>query len=181
MSKTRTKAPATPVPQNATEANALLAVIGRQGRHLEMMETSLNNALNDVKSTSDERTAPVAKSLKENLKALKAYAEANRSTLLRGRTKSVKWPAGVIGWRKRPPSIQVRRGLKVGELVEVIRGMGRKFQKLLTVKHSLDKETMLKHPTLIEEIDGASIEDDAEDFFIEPFGAELNNTEEPDT
>lgn len=169
----RLKSPATAVsiPQNFDQASAVVAEIGAAQRELQRIEAAMNDALATIKEEFEIQAAPIKGLVETKTKALQIWGEANRATLTReGKVKTAQLPAGEIGWRTRPPRCLVR-----GEeaVIETLRRIG--LARFIRTKEEVNKEACLNEAAVAKSVPGISITQ-GEDFFVQPFEAELANT-----
>lgn len=186
--KKKTKAAALDVPQSIDEANALLAEYGELFNEAAHIEADMNAALAKAKSDAEEQAKPVAERMLQVFDALNAYAGAHRKDLTQdGKTKTVKLPAGEIGWRMNPPSVKWKSGFNGEKIVAGIKALiddvviktlqdAERLGSLrgfIRTKEEPNKDAMGDNPDLAREIPGVKIGSSGEQFFLAPFGAEL--------
>jgi len=93
---------------------------------------------------------------------VQAYCEAHRADLTQnGKKKSVRFPSGQIGWRKRPASILIADAEVA--LADALRWGLTQFVR---TKNSLDKDAMLKEPKVAATVVGVTVVAGAEEFII---------------
>lgn len=171
-SAAKTKMKAIDVPQTDAAADALLKEYGETYNILANLDTGMNDALAKVKATFEEQAAPYQERLKTIFMQLTSWGAAHRDRLTEnGKTKTVKLPAGEVGWRNLPPSVRWKKGFKVEEIVEAIKAAG--MRRFLRHKEEPNKERMLEEPEAAALIDGVIIGSGGENFFVAPFGADL--------
>ncbi|CAM6892323.1 Prophage host-nuclease inhibitor protein [Citrobacter freundii] len=164
--KPRTKsAAAVAVPQCRDDVISDIRKIGDITRVILRRETELNDKIAAL--TND--VAPGIEALKKELGRLQAgvqtWCEANRAELTKdGKTKTANLTTGEVRWRKRPPSVTIRK-------VEDVIALLKKFSlgKFLRNKGEINKEAILASPNEVKGIAGISIKSDVEDFEIIPF------------
>jgi len=165
------KAPALNVPQSDREADLLLMLYGEQSRVVAELQTRMDAALARAKADFEGRAKPSQEVLKGLFEQLQAWGAANRSRLTAdGKVKTVELPAGKIGWRSRPPSIRLTA--KIDEVIKTLRTL--KLARFIRVKYEVNKEALLEEPKRAATIAGIKVVTDAEDFYVEPFGADLS-------
>jgi phage host-nuclease inhibitor protein Gam len=168
----RTKAPTIVVPQSDDAADALLKEYGATVTLLEVIEARLDSALAGVKMHYEGEAKPHQERLKTMFKQLFAWGAAHRDRLTdQGKSKTVKLPAGAIGWRNRPPSVKWKKGFKVEDIVQAIKDAG--MRRFLRLTSAPNKERMLEEPDAAAMIKGVVIGSAGEEFFVAPFGADL--------
>jgi phage host-nuclease inhibitor protein Gam len=167
--KTKTLGINLPVPQNREEAAATLREIGEINRKVARLEATLNDRLSKLKEAAETEAQPLRDAVEAKLNGLKVWAEANRTTLTGGdKTKTVDLGTGIVKWRKRPPSVTLR---KVEDILARLKTMG--LQRFIRERQEVDKEAMLKEREVATTVAGVSIGSEGEDFVAEPFEVEL--------
>jgi phage host-nuclease inhibitor protein Gam len=170
--KKKTAMAAIQVPQTDEEANALVAEYGEHFNAIANLQVGLDDALAKVKATFEEQSAPHQERLKTLFMQLTSWGAAHRKRLTEdGKTKTVKLPAGEIGWRNLPPSVRWKKGSKVEDIIAAIKAAG--MRRFLRLKEEPNKERMLEEPEAAALIDGVIIGSGGENFFVAPFGADL--------
>ena len=112
------------VPQSYAAANALVERYGALARELERAETDLSQSVAALKVQIETRIAPLIAERKTIEAQLEAYGEDNRDELTgHGKLKHHALPAGRIGWRNDPPSIQFKKGTKADDVIATLREM----------------------------------------------------------
>lgn len=166
------KAPAIAVPQSDAAANDLLKEYGETANTLARNEADLSDAVAKVKATYETAAKPLQERLNTIFDQLAAWGAAHRTRLTEDtKSKTVLLPSGSIGWRFDPPSVRIRKGLKVDDLIATIKKAG--LRRFLRIKSELNKERMLDEPDVANTIDGVRVGRGDEKFFVEPFGAQL--------
>lgn len=169
--KTRLKTPAAVVtiPQNQDEANAAIRAIGSAQRDLIRIETAMNDELARIKERFEAEAAPLKARIESATNALQVWSEANRAALTRdGKVKTAQLPAGELGWRTRPPSCTVRGADAV---LATLKRLG--LTRFIRTKEEINKEACLNEADIARAVPGISIAQ-GEDFFVQPFEAELS-------
>lgn len=148
---------------------ALVARIGELERERQRMVADADERLSAIKQTLGHALEPIAAELEDARKAVQAYAEAHREDLTNGgKTKTVAFTTGEIGWRQRPPSVSVRAADTV---IETLKRMG--LNRFVRVKEEVNKEAILAEPEAARGIAGLAITVGVEDFFIVPAETEV--------
>lgn len=165
------KLPAQKLPQSRGEADGLLAEIGALERQIAMIDAELAATVEQLTESARTHADPLAAERDARVKALAAWAEANKSTLLEGDRRSHALAHGTVGWRRTPPAVKVADDALDAVIAELQR---RRLSDLLRVTTSLDKAAILKAPARVEGIAGIAIEG-GEFFFAQPreLGTEL--------
>ena len=165
MSKKPKKAPPPAVPQTAAEADSFIRNLGAAARELDRINTQLEASTALLKEQAEAEAAPFREAHAALLAGLNIYAATHRKLLTHDdRVKTVKTPAGVFGWRAKPPSVRTTGKLEV--LIASIRGL--KLGRFLREKVELDKDAMLAEPAVAVTIPGIKIASAGEVFFVEP-------------
>jgi phage host-nuclease inhibitor protein Gam len=171
--KVRNKAAALDLPQTDDEADTLLAEYGRHFNLVAGIETRMNDTLASIKERFENDAAPHQARMKEIFDALNAFAGTHRKRLTdNGKTKTVKLPAGELGWRLAPASVRLKRGFSWDAVVAWLQA--NHMKSFLRLKYEPNKDAMLADPERAGAIEGITIGSAGEAFFIEPFGAELS-------
>lgn len=171
MSSRIKKAPlAYPVPGNFAAANALIAELGVMQRELARIEADMNDELAIVKERFEASALGIRQQIEAHSGGLQTWCEAHRLELLKGDSKTVLFPSGEVQWRVRPPSVRITGAEAV---MDALRRRG--LERFLRVKEEINKESILNEPDAVAKVPGIRIEQ-AEDFVIKPFEAELATT-----
>lgn len=153
---------------NEHEVDAAIAQIGIAQRAREEIEVRMNAELAAVKERFEAEAAPHAGVIQVLGEAVRIWCESQRAKLTRdGRTKTVKFGAGEVAWRVRPPRVTVRGE---GIVLEALKRMG--LQRFIRTKEELDKNAILADPDAVRDLKGLSITQ-GEDFVIKPFASEI--------
>lgn len=167
---TKVKAPAIrgPIPRNRDEADQLIFQLGVAMREHAWCETAMNEDLAKLKAEYETQAAPIAVTIAVLTEGIQTWAEAHRSELLAGDSKTVKLGNGEIAWRARPASVSLRG---VDKIIAWCRS--HRLSKFLRMKTEVSKEAMLADTAKAAKIPGVKIESTGEDFIVTPFNAEL--------
>lgn len=167
--KSAIKANALAVPQTRQGAEQLVLSIGKLQRQLTRISADMNDRMATVKAAHEAKAGPIQAQIDNAFAAVHAWAEANRSTLLKKNSKTVKLGTGEIGWRTTPKSVRASRG---DELVDELR---EKYPDAVRVTYSVNKEYILEHEEIAEAINGISISQ-REEFRVVPLESALECT-----
>lgn len=169
---TKAKTPAAiAVPQNREETQQWISNLGKVQRD----RASLVNQMNNLIAPITEQFAPDldAKSAEEArlLDGIATWCEANKAELTKD-AKTVNLVTGEIQWRKNPPSVAFKRGIKVDEIIAHIKQL--KLAKLFVrTKEEVDKEAILgaddKTKAKLTAAGTIKIVTDSETFAVTPF------------
>lgn len=168
----RKKAPAIAVPQTDAEADALLKEYGEISNKIAHKQAEMDELLARAKVACELAAKPLQERLNVIFEQLQAWAAAHRNRLTEdGKSKSVQMPAGKIGWRMLPPSVRFKKGLKVEDILQAIKDA--RLPRFIRTKEEVNKDRMLEEPDVANTIPGVKVGSAGEDFFVEPFGAQL--------
>ncbi len=167
--KTRIKSDAALyVPQSRAECTEAIAEIGRRQRERERIQAAMNDRLAVLKQEFEEAAKPHGEVISQLTHGVQMWCETHRSDLTAGgKSKTVNLASGEVRWRMRPPSVLVRGGDVVIDLLRQL-GLGR----LLREKIEINKEAILAEPEAVAGVRGISITQ-REDFVIVPFETQL--------
>jgi len=174
MANRKMKSTATnfPVPQDDSEARAVIREIGDLNRDALRLEAELNDKVAKLQQEYGEKVAPIREQALAKQEGLKMFCEANRARLTNdGKVKFHKFATGEISWRLRPAKVNIRGKDDVIAAIKEAR-LGKKF---LRIEEKVNKEAMLEkeNRTTAAAIKGVTIGSDGEDFIVEPFETDL--------
>lgn len=159
-----------PVPANLADAAASVARIGELQRLLALHGAALSESAAQLKAAAEAAAAPLKAEIEDLTRGVQVYAEANREVLTGGgRVKTVALATGEIAWRARPPSVRIR---DQGAVIETLQKL--QLGRFLREKVEIDKEAMLKNPSLAETVPGVTIASAGEEFVVTPHAVELD-------
>lgn len=168
--RTKTAAPAVPVPQSREEAARAVARIGEISRDIGILQADLDDEVSRAKERAEAMAEPLRQSMAALTEGLRVWAEANRQTLTdAGRVKFADLGTGKILWRFRPPKVSLRGADAV---IETLRALG--LGRFIRVKEEVDKEALLREPDVARSVPGVTIGSDGEEFIVEPLTLELS-------
>lgn len=160
-----------PVPQTREEAIEAIAAIGRHQRERQRLEAAMNEELAAVRARYETEAAPHAAAIDGLSHAVEVWADAHRALLTRnGKTRGARLASGDIGWRLRPPSVQVEDEAAVLEELQQ-----RGLQRFVRVRESLNKEAVLHEPEAVADVPGLEVVQ-REDFVIKPYATGLDES-----
>ena len=144
---------------------ACIARIGEVNREKARMTADADDKITDIKQSLGHGIEPLSSQIDALQKAVQAYCETNRDRLTNGgKTKTVPFTTGEVGWRQRPPSVGVRAAETVIETLKKL-GLGR----FVRTKEEVNKEAILSEPEEARGIAGLTIVSGVEDFFVVPY------------
>lgn len=169
-SKTRIKAAAVqhPVPQTRDAVIEAIALVGGHQRERDRIQASMNDELAAVRERWEAQAKPHADAISALTKGVQLYCEAHRDELTKqGKTKTHTFASGEVKWRMRPPSVVVRGGDAVLDLLKSL-----KLSRFIRTKEEVNKDAILADPAAVDGVKGISIRQ-AEDFVVQPWDTEL--------
>lgn len=167
----RIKTPAVNAPMSRADAETAIKRIGERQQQIKRIEADLNDKINALKAEAQEQITPLNEEIQGDFQGLHVYAEANRSDLLKGRSKTVKLGAGDMGWRINPPKCQIRGQDAV---VEALERQG--LSEAVRIRKEVNKEAVINDPDRYRDIKGITIKQ-TEEFFVKPHETELERVE----
>ncbi|PPD34936.1 MAG: host-nuclease inhibitor protein Gam [Methylomonas sp.] len=163
------KAPALEyVCQSKNDTMAAIRTLGDTQRELVRIETELNDQIAAITDSKKEVIEALKSRVKQLTSGIQTWCESNRAELCKGGTKTANLTTGVVSWRQRPPSVQIRAADKV---LEALKAFG--LERFIRVKPEPNKEAILAEPQAIAGIAGITIITGHEDFAVEPFEVEV--------
>ena len=170
MATTKTKKK---VLTNITEmqANQALGDYARAFSAKRELEARITQMIADIRSDYSDTLADLDTDLAEADEVITAYAQANPK--LFETKKSLELQHGTIGYRTNPPSVVIKKGVKVETVVSLLRNskLANEFVREKTT-YSLDKETIINRrgeEKLMAKLSEYFITvEQTETFFIEP-------------
>lgn len=171
MSSKKIKAISVEMPQDRDQVENIVKRIGELQGRVKRKETVLNDQINSLKTEAAQDVAPLNEEITELFKQCHAFAEANKSNLLTGRSRTVKLGAGDMGWRRNPPKCSIRGTDAVIESLERL-----KFNEAVRTKKEIAKDVILNDPEKYQDVKGISVSQ-TEEFFVKPNETELEKAE----
>jgi phage host-nuclease inhibitor protein Gam len=177
---TKTKVPAMPVPQTPEECAQYVYSLGETDRRIQSVTKEVATKIAFLQASAALELEKLTDTHKGLAKGIQAYCEANRDKLTNGgKTKTIKFLTGEVNWKKRPPSVEFKRGFKLEEIIQKLKKA--KFFEIIRTKEEVNKEALLELPIVIEgqpdgltqehvtrEVPEIIIRRDVEDFNIVP-------------
>jgi len=139
MAKTKTKV--TPI-VTEMEANEVLARYAKADSALTKLNAELDLKITKLREEKAEKIAEYTQELKDTNEILLAFAAGNPQ--LFESKKTLDMQHGSIGYRTSPPAVNIKKGVKVETVVELLQNskIGQQYVKTKTT-YSLDKEAIL--------------------------------------
>lgn len=163
----RAKAKSINAATNQEEAEAMIQRLGEVQREISRLEHNMNDELNPIKQHFENLARPLKEEFSTLQLGVQVWAEANKPSLLTGKTKTVKVATGDIGWRTSTPSVRITG---VGLVLERFKQLG--LNQFIRIKEEINKEAILANPAEVDDVRGVSITQ-AESFWIKPFGSTI--------
>lgn len=165
----KTKAVSAAVPQSKQEVAEAIRRLGDTKRKLDRLRAEMNDRIAAVAEEYGRLMTPLADALTAEQTGIQTWCEAHRVDLCGvddklGKTANL--VTGEVGWRARPPSVQVRGADSV---IETLLRMG--LQPFVRTKQEVNKEAILADPERVRGIAGITVVRGVEDFFVTPFEA----------
>lgn len=165
--RSRIKADEIPLPNNQEEAEVLLGQIGSLQRRLTENETVMNEKLAAIKSRYNKTAESFSEVIGQSFKRLHGWAEANKSSLLKGKKKSAELSTGRVSWRKTPPRVNVKN---TEEAIAELKQNGlKRFVRSVEV---IDKEAILADREAVADLDLISVSQRTE-FVAKPHDTDI--------
>lgn len=163
---TRLKAPAHTVACNSQDdLIACIARIGELEREKLRMTAEADDKITAIRQTLGHGIEPLSTEIDAVQRAVQSYAETNRDKLTNGgKSKTVPFTTGEIGWRQRPPSVGVRAADAV---IDTLKKLG--LARFVRTKEEVNKEAILAEPDAARGIAGLTVNSGIEDFFVVPY------------
>ena len=171
MSKSRALLTAHPTPQNREACAEEIALIGADQRELTVLEAAMQEAVSGLKRQYEEQAEPLRDRIAARTQSVLRYCEVHRDELCAGGRKFHAFSTGQVSWRHRPPSVRLRN---LAEIIDTLRRRG--LTQFLREKTEVNKEAMLEESDLARGLPGVSIGSAGEDFIVEPYAPELEQT-----
>lgn len=172
-SKKRIKANAfSIVPATREQAEEALQNIGVLQREITKIEAKMNDELTAIKAKHEKQAQPLNADIENYFQGLHIWAEANRTVLLKGHSKTAKLSTGELLWRTTPSSVSLPRN-QDAVIQALIRG---DLGHLIRTKQEVNKEAVLDDPEAVKGIAGIKIKQ-REEFVAKPFESQIERAE----
>lgn len=157
------------VPQTQAEVNNAITQIGIAQREIARITADMNDSLAASRTAWESQAEPHKLLIKDLAGRVQLYCEAHRDALTEhGKTKTAKFLAGEVSWRKRPPSVHVRSAKIV---LAALKFLG--LDRFIRTTEEINKEAVLAEPDAVKKVVGLSVVKDVEDFIVKPWDTEL--------
>ncbi len=170
MAATRIKQPAANhlVPSCRDACSADINKIGVISRQIAVLQAAMNDEIAIITDRYTGQFTPLQDQIKTLQQGVQIFCEANRDELTQnGKSKSASFLTGIVQWRQRPPSVQVRG---IDSVIEALKQFN--LDRFIRTKEEINKEAILNEPKTIAGIAGITIKSGVEDFVIQPFEVE---------
>ena len=165
------KSPAINAPASKQEAEQMIAQIGYLQRQHGDVERRMNDELEQVKAKHAPEAAALNGQIESLVRGVHAWAEANKTSLLKPRSKTAKLSSGEVSWRTSPPKVSLS-GKAV--IIESLKKFG--LTQFLRTTEDINKEAILADPEGVDGIKGITIKQD-EQFAIKPNDTQIERVE----
>ena len=159
------------------EAEAFLLRIGNLQREVERLNADMNDEISLIRKRYEQKAIKLNDEIQEKFSRLHVWAEANKATLLKGKSKTAKLATGELSWRTPPPSVSVR---KEDEVVVALKAAG--MSDFVRIKETVNKDAILssdENKARASSIKGISIKQ-TEQFVAKPHTSEIERVETVD-
>ncbi len=190
MAKAKAKeVPVIVVPQSYEAADALMRELGKVQRDLGKKELRLAGKVAKLTEVIERTAGPLKARIRQIEAELQAYAEANRSKLLEGEEKHHDMPAGRLGWRSNPASVDWKSKFNAEKIIEGVKALAERLaasdgpedqdnavlvDTFIRLKEEPNKQAMLANPKLAILVPGVKIGSSGETFYVQPVIAVLS-------
>lgn len=168
--KSKTRGANLSVPQTDVDAADMLKKIGENNRAVTRVEADMNEKLAAIKADAEKLASPMREENVALIEGLKTWAEAHRDRLTGGgKTKTVDLGTGTVSWRLRPAKVTLRG---VDEILTACKTL--KLTAFIRTTEEINKEAMLADREKAATLAGVTIGSEGEDFYADPFDAEIS-------
>ncbi|MBI3545974.1 MAG: host-nuclease inhibitor Gam family protein [Gammaproteobacteria bacterium] len=171
-SKKQMKTTAILMPAMREQAEQLLHEIGSLQREVVKIEANMNDKLAGIKKQFELFAQPLNQQIENKFQALHIWAEANRSALLKGKSKTVKLATGELLWRTRPPHVSLPKNQDTVVQALISADLGH----LVRTKQEVNKDAVLDDVDAVKGIAGIKIKR-REEFVAKPFESQIERAE----
>ena len=171
--KQRHKSPALPVRAAQSKQDVVKNIrdIGDKSREFDRLEAEFNDKIAALQEDFVAQAAPIKAEISLLQKSTQAWCEANRNEITDGgKVKYADFVTGMVKWRTKPPSCNVRGADAVIALLEE-KGLDR----FIRTKKEVNKDAILNEKDAVKGLAGITIVEDVEEFVIEPTEQSLEN------
>ena len=165
------KTDAMTVPTTQAEAEVVLAEIGHLQRQAAILEAEMNDRLIELKDRYTKQVQLLNGQIETKFHALHAWAEANRSRLLKEGLKTLKLSTGELNWRLTPHSVHITNAVKV---LDTLKRLG--LTHFIRTREEINKEAILAEPAKVEGVAGIAVSQH-EEFVAKPFESQVERAE----
>lgn len=154
-----------------------LARIGRLQRQRQGIQAELDESVAAARAVFEKRAQPLLAEVAELAAAVARWCAAHRGEVLPAGSKTARFPAGEVSFRRAPPAVEL-----VGKLEEALAELrANGLKRLIEVKRveSLDRRAILARPELVAGLRSLRVPPEAErpeTVTIKPAGSKLAET-----
>lgn len=146
--KTKTAAPALPVPQSREQCQTQITSLGQMLRRHAVMKAELDEKVAELTQQYGPLLADLQAEADRLHQGIQIWATSNRDALTQGgKTKTVNLVTGEVSWRQRPPSCAVR---KAADVLAELRKLG--LQDYIRTTQEVNKDAILALDSAVEKI-----------------------------
>jgi phage host-nuclease inhibitor protein Gam len=121
-----------------TDADQALRAIGRANRDIAMEEVAMNDAIEQVKRTSEEKVAPLETERKLIAKRLEAFVKAHYKELGTARSRELTY--GTVGVKDFPPEVAFLKDQDEDSVAKLLLKKG--YEQCVQVKRKVIKNAV---------------------------------------
>jgi phage host-nuclease inhibitor protein Gam len=167
---TRLKTPAkADIPQSRDGCAAAIRTLGDVMRDTERAKAAMNDEIGLITLKHQAQLQALADRQKVLTDGIEVWCSAHRAELTNDKLKSANLVTGEVGWRKRPPSVKIARGMEP-EVIATLEKLG--LHDMVRRTKQVNKDAVLSKPDEVRGLSHISIVSDVEDFYVAPFEVE---------
>lgn len=141
----RRKDTAAPAPADLAEATLMLGEYVAIDREIALEQLAAETAIDRIKSQRDARLAELKAQAQPLFTGLKAWWEAGGKDEVAKGKRSAELAGAKIGIRLTPPAVKLKRGVKLGDVVEWLGSLRWiRARDFLRTKTELDRQAVIK-------------------------------------
>ena len=151
--------------ESKEEVNDSIKRIGDLQRERVRIQAEMNDEINALNEIYAKKAKHPAEEINGRIASVQAWCESRRAELTKTTSKTVKFDAGEVSWRKCPPKVSIR---KVEAVIQELQERG--GERFLRKKVEIDKAAILKEPGAILKmgVKGITVSSGGEDFLVQP-------------
>jgi phage host-nuclease inhibitor protein Gam len=171
MTEKRIRAFAQEAPQDLDQMAESIRKIGEKHGKIDQIEDELEQEVQKLTKEARGKVAIIEDEILDLFAGMTAFAESRRTKLTQ-KSKTTRLPTGTFGWRTIQLSIDISREQAVAAVLEEM-GFESAIRKKPEVKKTDLKKLLAEHREEIELIDGVTINDPRESFWVKPLETNL--------